>query len=65
MICVSGVRECDGCMNCQEQKIVLCDKCGFEIANSYVYLIDDMILCEECVDETYVISIEEAKEHKR
>lgn len=62
MMCMHSNRECDGCMNCQETKEYLCDKCGVPIPTGYAYRIDDMLLCEDCVDELYVVSLEQLKE---
>lgn len=62
MNCINGTRECDGCMNCQEQKIILCQRCFDAIDRSYAYLIDDEVLCSECVDDLYCVSLSELKQ---
>ncbi len=52
MVCVTGGRECDGCMRCREQKVVeVCRGCGEDICDGDEYF--DVLgkpYCECCCE---------------
>jgi len=54
LICESGARECDGCMNCHEDADpkMLCDKCseGIYEGDGY-YALDGENVCSDCIDK--------------
>lgn len=53
MICVSGCRECDGCMMCQSQgaTVTTCAECGEPIyeGEDYYNFPDDEAVHDDCV----------------
>ena len=59
MLCVSGGRECMGCMQCQkEPDPFYCPICYAEVGE-HVYKADGEIIgCESCVDVVSVDDIE-------
>ena len=50
MTCINGAKECDGCMECQDNKEYFCPKCGEEVFDT-VYVSDDgsIVGCEHCI----------------
>ena len=49
LICVSGGRECDGCMECIKDGELVCEWCGCEITNEDYFEYDGR--CEFCFDD--------------
>ena len=50
MICISGVRECDGCGRCfPDPPEPVCPVCGKECETLYQTKADGIIGCEGCV----------------
>lgn len=52
MVCKTGARECDGCMNCQDDDhaIHICVGCGRRIyAGDIFYSVLGELYCENCV----------------
>ena len=58
--CISGARECDGCMKCQEEKRHFCPKCGEEVFDT-LYTLDDgtVVGCENCITTKEPYEVEE------
>lgn len=52
MVCIHGGKECDGCMDCREQREILghCDYCGEPIyeGETHYMLEDGTMLHEDC-----------------
>lgn len=52
MICITGAKECDGCMACQEAKVVLKSDEGEPIYEGETYYdIDGMIVTPEELEQ--------------
>lgn len=52
LVCISGVKECCGCMRCKEEETATCPICGEEEPDYYYRNADgDYIGCSECVEK--------------
>ena len=52
MTCITGAKECDGCMRCQEPEVILKSDDGEPIyAGDTYYDIDGMIITEEELEQ--------------
>lgn len=54
MICRNGVRECDGCMNCEEmhERVGNCEHCSDTIYNNEPYYdFDGVFVHDDCLIE--------------
>lgn len=53
MICISGGKECDGCMACQDVDTeYYCEICNQPITDHY-YEIRGIIYCGACMDDLF------------
>jgi hypothetical protein len=61
MVCVSGARECDGCMSCQPEPAPYnCTICDLECETVYYDKFDNIVGCDNCITtkEYYEMDIE-------
>lgn len=53
MICITGGKECDGCMCCQDiYASTYCEICGHPITDHY-YEVMGMVYCASCMDDMF------------
>lgn len=51
MVCIKG-GECTGCMNCQEEEIIYCEKCEEDIQEGDIYyVLRGDTYCKYCVED--------------
>ena len=49
--CISGNKECDGCMGCEAEAHYYCPVCGEEVCESvFVSNSGDVVGCENCTN---------------
>lgn len=57
MLCVSGLRECDGCGECgMNREIHTCSSCGEGLyEGNDAYYINGEYYCETCIDNSRMV----------